>query len=502
MVKREILFLAALTIFSVIFFTGADFYDMPFDGIADLLVLLMQLGVVAVASFLFLWIISCNKYVFSAIFPIYALLGSVAAYFRFTANVTLTPMAIDLALVNDMSTTMDVVTWQLSCFVLMSIVLSVVAVVVRFRYVGFVYWHWQMLASVVVFAAYMSISRFGAPIRGRIPFVIYYAVEGYVENRNIADANRPEFGGTPVCDSDTIDVVFILGETLRAKNMQINNYGRPTTPYLMRDTGVVSMSNIYSEHGFTHTSVPYLLTRANPQHQDRAYRERSFIDIFRQAGFRTTWIANQESVSTFAYFMEEADSLVYVNSGKSMYVFSEWLDGDLLPVLDEQIQSQRLRPRRLFILHTIGSHWWYKSHYPRSFARWKPELKSKVMSANTHDEFVNSYDNTILYSDWFWNEVRNRFRDRNAVVIYLSDHSENLGEDGIYGHAQDAPALHLPGCWVWMSNRYRLKYADKWTALLANKDRRYNSDFLFHSIIAAGDIKTKYIEKQYDIFEK
>lgn len=64
--------------------------------------------------------------------------------------------------------------------------------------------------------------------------------------------------------------------------MQINGYHRATTPFLMTDSNIVSMPHIYSEYGFTHTSVPYLLTRACPKNLDAAYKERSFIDIFKK----------------------------------------------------------------------------------------------------------------------------------------------------------------------------------------------------------------------------
>ena len=496
------LFVTLLTIASGLMFTMADFYKMPYRSTGDLLVIVMQFGVIEVATFMFLWLISCKKYVFAVVFPIFTMASAVAAYFRLTANVTLTPMAIDLALVNDARTTMDVVTWQLVAYILVCTAAGVAAVAVRFRHVKVKHEWVQMAVSAVAFGMYMQIPRFAAPIRGRIPFVIYYATKDYLDNRHIANEERPAFEGKTWCKSDSVDVVFILGETLRAKNMQVNGYGRPTTPFLAKETNAVSLPNIYSEYGFTHTSIPYLLTRANPDNKEIAYSERSFIDLFKRAGYSSAWIANQESVETFVYFMNEADTLAYVNSGKSVYVFDKWLDEDILPELDRLTAVQSHCTRRLYVMHTIGSHWWYNAHYPTTYARWKPELKSRVISANTHEEFVNSYDNTVVYSDWFWQQVRDRFRQRNAIVIYLSDHSENLGENGVYGHGEDTEPLHYPGCWVWMSDRYRSAHPDKWEALNANKLKHYNSAFLFHSILDAGDISTKYIDKKYDIFRK
>ena len=492
-------FMVVLTLFTGLAYTFADFYNMPFRGVKDLCVIIAQFLTVEVAVCLLMWLMSCNKYVFAVTMPLFVLACSAAAYFRYTAHVTITAATFDLALTNDLRTSMDVITLPLILFIVLSEVVAAVCIYVRFKYVVFRRSWLQMIVSAIGLYLFVSIPGLGMPVLNRLPMVIFSAYAEYCDNRNIIEQDRPPFSGKAVCGDDSIDVVFILGETLRAKNMQVNGYARPTTPYLMKDSNVVSLPHVYSEYGFTHVSVPYLLTRACPSNKQAAYRERSFIDIFKKAGYYTSWIANQESVETFIYFMNEADSLIYVNNGKSPYVFDRWLDGDVLPVLDRQLANKHLPARRLTIIHTIGSHWWYNSHYPQSYARWKPELKSRVLSANSKEEFYNSYDNTVLYSDYFWHEVRKKYLHRNAIIIYLSDHAENLGENGIYGHGVDAEALHYPGCWIWMSDLYRKKHPDKWRNLEKNSMKHYNSAFLFHTMLDAGTISTSYIDPKYDL---
>ena len=494
------LFLVVITLAYGLLFTFADFYGLPYRGLSDLLVQVLQWTVVTAATFLLLWALSISRYVFAVVLPPLTLLCAVAAYFRFTAHVTLTPMAIDLAMVNDMRTTMDVVTLPLVLFCLACVALSVWAVIYRIKKLSFKPWYIHAAASLLLLACVMNNWRLARPIMQRIPFNIYAATSQYIDDRRTVSEQRPALPGTVVAPDDSIDVVFILGETLRAKNMQINGYARPTTPLLCKEPNAVSLPHVYSEYGFTHTSVPYILTRANPKDHDAAYRERSFFDIFKRAGFHTAWIANQESVGTFIYFMKEADSLVYVNSGKSMYVFDKWIDGDVMPSLKRQLAANSAR--RMVLIHTIGSHWWYRSHYPESFARWKPELKSRVLSANTKEEFVNSYDNSVLYSDYFWHQVISLLRQRNAIVIYLSDHAENLGEDGVFGHGEETPHLHYPGCWVWFSDEYARRYPAKIKALRKNARKNWNSDFLFHSIIDAAGIRYSATDRSRDIFSQ
>lgn len=497
---RYALFVLALTLFYGLCFTMADFYNVPCRGLRDFLIQFLQWGVVEAATLAVLWCLSAHRWMFAVCFPPLTWLCSVVAYFRYTAHITLTPMAIDLALVNDVRTSLDVVTPALILFSLFCLLLSVAAVAVRFRYVRTGRWWLHMAAAAVAFFLLQSVYALARPIYARIPFILFSAVYEYLDDRKTVAATRPEFAGEVSCGADSLDVVFILGETLRAKNMQINGYARPTTPYLCRDSGVVSLPDVWSEYGFTHTSVPYLLTRATPRTPDRAYTERSFFDLFKKAGYRTSWIANQESVNTFVYFMKEADTLVCTNSGKSVYIFDAWLDGDVLPALDAQLKTGDAR--RMILIHTIGSHWWYNLHYPRTCAKWRPELKSRVLSANTKEEFVNSYDNTVLYSDLVWQQIRDRLRDRKAIVVYLSDHAESLGENGLFGHGEDTDALHRPGCWVWCSDKYRKAYPDKVQALRQNSRRRHNSAFLFHSILSAADIRTPYLDRRYDLFSR
>ena len=243
------------------------------------------------------------------------------------------------------------------------------------------------------------------------------------------------------------------------------------------------------------------MTRSDEKHPDRAYTERSFVSLMKHAGYSTAWLANQESIKSFLYFMKECNRLKYVSSGKVSYIYDKWLDTDLLPYLDDELR--RKEPRKLIILHTVGSHWYYNTHFTDEYQKFMPITNSKIISSNTFEQIRNSYDNTILYSDYFWNQVINRLRKTNAILIYLSDHGECMGEDGHFIHGSvDNEPQHLPGCFVWYSDIFASKYSSKVDALLSNKDKRYKSYFLFHSILDAADIKTAYVENHLNIFSR
>lgn len=133
--------------------------------------------------------------------------------------------------------------------------------------------------------------------------------------------------------------------------------------------------------------------------------------------------------------------------------FDQWLDEDILPYYNRIIDSEY--SKKLIILHTIGSHWWYNLHYTKEYEVYKPVLKSKIIAYCTDEEIRNSYDNTILYTDYILSEIIDKLKDKNAVLIFVSDHGEALGDDSFYLHGILSSG-HVPyGKFVWWSEKYK-----------------------------------------------
>lgn len=494
-----LLFVFIITVAYALIFTLSEFSDSPYSNFHDFMVLAFQWVAIAVGTFGLLYLLSINKYIFAITFPLLVAFSTVLAYYRYTVNATLTPMTIELALINDLRTNMQVVSWQLVSLILLSLVVSVAIVWLRWKKISFTRPYIHLIVALgIIFMTNSFIPQLKRPLTQRMPYSIYYNFKLYFEIRDVAAEHRETFTSESVANSDSLVVVFVIGESLRNDHLQINGYERETMPYLMEEDNLVSLADIYGAECFTHTSVPQIMTRADSANPQRAYDEQSFVTIFKDAGFRTTWIANQESVATYAYFMNECDTLIYVNGDKSVYTFDKWLDEDILPHLENELKDDN--PTQLHILHSIGSHWWYNSHYTDEFERYTPVIKSRVVSSNTQEEMINSYDNTVLYTDYFIKETIDLIRDKKSILIFLSDHGESLGEDGYYLHGADRPELHYPAAFVWYSDKYAQSFPDMIENLKDNSDKKYRSDYLFHSIIDAADIKTEYIEPQLSIF--
>ena len=152
------------------------------------------------------------------------------------------------------------------------------------------------------------------------------------------------------------------------------------------------------------------------------------------------------------------------------------------------------------ILHTIGSHWYYNNHYSKTSEKFRPITTSRILAQCSPEEIINSYDNTVLYTDYFLDRMIKQIENKKAILIYLSDHGETLGENGEWLHAGDNTASKNPACIIWYSDSYNKTYPNKIVALKKNKDHFIRTDFLFHSILSAGNIPSKIIQNNLNIF--
>ena len=81
----------------------------------------------------------------------------------------------------------------------------------------------------------------------------------------------------------------------------------------------------------------------------------------------------------------------------------------MIPILDSILT---IGHKQLITLHMVGSHWWYESRYGDSFRKYKPIANSKHIPSLKKEQIINSYDNTIIYLDYFINNIIEKLKNR------------------------------------------------------------------------------------------
>lgn len=492
-----------VTLWTGVFFILPDFIDNPVSGFKGFVVAGMHWALICFTSFFLIYLASINRIAFSVFLPVFFLLGSVIGFFRYHFKATVTPMIVDATLNNDMGTTMDLISLNLILFVLFNLAVSGIFVWYRYRKITVIKGWLHLFISVLLLLLPFNISyRVKSSINQRFPFNVAYSLSEYIELQKAMNVVRVDFEPDFECNSDKLTdsliVVFVIGESARADHFSLNGYERKTNPRLEKRSGIYSFPYVYSDYTYTNRSVPHILTRADSVHADRAFNEKSFISLFSRCNFKTSWISNQDPASSYISLMNECDTIIYAHPEKSVYNYNEWLDEDLFPFIKNKLDYNH--PRNLLILHTIGSHWYYNNHFTAETTHFKPVTRSRIINHNSAEEIINSYDNTIVYTDFFLDSLISMISHRNAILIYLSDHGEALGEDGHWLHASNHPIIRNTASLIWLSDSYREMNPEVSKILQKNRLKSWRTDFLFHSILSAAGIPSASIDGSLDVF--
>ena len=122
---------------------------------------------------------------------------------------------------------------------------------------------------------------------------------------------------------------------------------------------------------------------------------------------------------------------------------------------------------------------------------------------------VNAYDNAVLYTDHVLAGIVNTLaqarRRSTPRMIYVSDHGESLGENGLYLHGLPysiAPdtQTHVPMI-AWLSPAFAADSAVDPRCVRAKSGDELSHDNLFHSVLGLLDVQTSVYKPERDIFE-
>lgn len=292
--------------------------------------------------------------------------------------------------------------------------------------------------------------------------------------------------------------ILVVGESSRRQSWSLYGYARPTTPRLADEPGLVAFTDALSPATTTGRSLPLSFSFATPERPDLFYRSRSFVSAFGEAGFRTFWITNQGTQRTavgnqIALIMAEAQSVQSTNFG----FWNTVQDGDMLPDLEAALADPA--PRKLIVLHCLGSHTNYRQRYPDGFALSGPDVPVRQAHgyagiSDAEAGTIDEYDHTIAYTDWLLHQILTRLRDRGGPVamVYFSDHGQRLYDDASRkkGHGfsgfkhQDAEIPLL----AWTSRAFDEAYPTRRAALEANAARPVSTAGLAASMLDLAGI--------------
>lgn len=292
-------------------------------------------------------------------------------------------------------------------------------------------------------------------------------------------------------------VVMVIGESSRYDRWSLNGYERDTNPLLKLESNLVSFNDVVTAVAATRLSVPIIVSRKPAAQSLKAgFSEKSFITAFKEAGFKTFWLSNQMSFGQFdtptSVFAKEADVTQFLNLGG--FTNSSNFDQVLLAPMSNAMRDPA--QKKLIVLHTLGNHWNYSHRHPKEYDHWKPSLFGIANPAYTDlknkQALNNSYDNSILYTDWMLSEVIQKLKASEQItsMLYVSDHGQTLYDGtcnlAFHGHNTQYE-FHIPA-FMWYSDAYHAQHPDKIAQLHKHQNEKLSTENVFHSLLDLADI--------------
>ena len=230
--------------------------------------------------------------------------------------------------------------------------------------------------------------------------------------------------------------IMVVGETVRADHLSLNGYYHNTMPRMAAESRLVNFSNVTACGTSTAVSVPCMFSLYDRDEFDldsASYTE-NVLDVLSKAGVSVLWRDNNSSSKGVADRLPFED---FRTDRTNPECDTECRDGGMLSGLDSVVQSAK--GDVLVVLHQMGNHGpAYYKRYPAEFDVFQPACQTAELSRCTEEEINNAYDNALRYTDHFLGRVIDFLKLQQpefaVSMLYVSDHGESLGENGLYLH--------------------------------------------------------------------
>ena len=298
-------------------------------------------------------------------------------------------------------------------------------------------------------------------------------------------------------------VIMVVGETARADRFALNGYDKSTNPNLSKED-VVSFTNMSACGTNTALSLPCMfsmLDRANYTHGEGKNMS-NVLDIIKRAGVDVIWRENNTGAKGIADRITFED---YNSSSVNTICDVECRDPGMVADLAELVDAKKGK-NVLIVLHSMGSHGpAYYKRYPQAFEVFSPACKTSQLNECSDEEISNAYDNTIVYTDHFLAQaismLKKHSQDYASALLYVSDHGESLGENGVYLHGLPyivAPReqTQVPAI-LWFNEAMSAVY--DWGSIKEKSANLLSHDNLSHTLLGLMGVETEVYDRSLDI---
>lgn len=317
--------------------------------------------------------------------------------------------------------------------------------------------------------------------------------------------------------NDSLNVIVVIGESYIREHAALYGYPLQTTPFLsheQKEGRLFVFTDMVSPYNQTTRVIRNLLSCNSLGHHEDWSSAPPFTAIYKKNGYHVTMYDNQKNFDmgfVFAYSLNtylyhpQIMKVCYHETNDSTFEF----DGQMV---DDYQKRQTPSAKRLVLFHLLGQHVGFEYRYPKNFAYFNEDSlsfrKEPWLTKDMREDIVH-YDNATRYNDHVLQQIIGLYDQQNTIVVYLSDHGEevydyreNSGRDD-WGMGSDPRQVlrwqYMVPFVVWCSDKYAATHPDIIKQLQNATSRPAMLDNVCQLLFHLSDLETPYYNKTRDV---
>ena len=318
---------------------------------------------------------------------------------------------------------------------------------------------------------------------------------------------------SPTCIADdSLNVILVIGESYSKFHSHLYGYSKNTTPKMdecVKNGNMFVFSNVISPYNLTSSVIKNLMSTNSVSEHEYWSSCPFFPAIFKHAGYTVYFWDNQLTKTKGRAFDFSLNGIIHdVSLSKLSYDYVNDTiynyDGDLISSFFSSFHPHK---RNLIILHLMGQHVDASDRFPSSYHLFSESDVDRNDLSSLEKQRIADYDNATLYNDYVLSSIINYFDSTNAVLIYLSDHGEEVYDyRHVLGRTHEFPkkpqALHyqyeVPFV-IWCSDMFSNRNESIVNSIKTALSRPYMTDNVCNLLFHIGSIETNSYREEFDI---
>lgn len=283
-------------------------------------------------------------------------------------------------------------------------------------------------------------------------------------------------------------IIFIIGESHNKHHSSLYGYSLNTSPRLKKEAdkgNLIVFNNAMTPTNGTAFAMRYIFTLKDCNSKENDSLQYVLMPaVFKKAGYKVYYFDNQYTRSSggeldysCAYFLNPT----FINDNCFTYRNNKTFRYDA-----EFIEYYRryfcMTTKSINIIHLMGQHFDAAQRYPKKFDLFKPSDIKRTDLNEKEKKKVAEYDNATLYNDYVVYSIIDAFKDKDAVIIYISDHGEQIYDSQKHYYGRSFGSCHeketidnvysIPFM-IWCSNNFIENHKEKFNNMNLSTDKQF-----------------------------